>query len=47
MSRSATETLPCFLIENNYGLEKETDFLTSKGYKYLGNIEWDSVFVKI
>jgi FkbM family methyltransferase len=37
----------CFLIENNYGLEKETDFLTSKGYKYLGNIEWDSVFVKI
>jgi FkbM family methyltransferase len=36
----------CFLIENNYGLEKETEFLKGKGYKYLGNIEWDSVFVK-
>ncbi len=35
-----------FLIENNYGLEKETKFLESKGYKLLGNIQWDSVFVK-
>jgi FkbM family methyltransferase len=35
-----------FLIENNYGLGKETEFLISKGYKLLGNIEWDSVFVK-
>ena len=34
------------LIENNYGLEKETEFLVSKGYKLLGNIQWDSVFVK-
>lgn len=35
-----------FLIENNYGLEKETEFLMSKGYKPLGNIQWDVVFVK-
>lgn len=35
-----------FLIENNYGLEKETEFLLSKGYQLLGNIQWDSVFVK-
>lgn len=35
-----------FLIENNYGLEKETEFLMSKGYKLLGNIQWDVVFVK-
>ena len=35
-----------FLIENNYGLEKETQFLESKGYKLLGNIQWDSVFIK-
>jgi len=35
-----------FLIENNYGLEKETSFLMDKGYKLLGNIQWDSVFVK-
>jgi FkbM family methyltransferase len=34
------------LIENNYGLEKETEFLVNKGYKLLGNIQWDSVFVK-
>lgn len=34
------------LIENNYGLEKETEFLISKGYKLIGNIQWDSVFVK-
>jgi FkbM family methyltransferase len=35
-----------FLIENNYGLQKETEFLINKGYKLLGNIQWDSVFVK-
>lgn len=35
-----------FLIENNYGLQKETEFLSQKGYKLLGNIQWDSVFVK-
>ena len=35
-----------FLVENNYGLEKETEFLKSKGYKLIGNIQWDSVFVK-
>jgi FkbM family methyltransferase len=35
-----------FMIENNYGLEKETEFLSSKGYKLLGNIQWDSVFIK-
>lgn len=37
----------CFLIENNYGLQKETEFLLSKGYKQHSNIQWDSVFVKI
>ena len=36
----------CFLIENNYGLDKETEFLISKGYKFFGNIQWDAVFVK-
>lgn len=35
-----------FLIENNYGLKKETDFLTEKGYKMMGAIGWDSVFIK-
>lgn len=35
-----------FLIENNYGLQRETEFLESKGYKLLGNIQWDVVFVK-
>lgn len=35
-----------FLIENNYGLNKEIDFLSNKGYKLLGNIQWDSIFVK-
>jgi FkbM family methyltransferase len=38
--------ITCFLIENNYGLDKETDFLIEKGYKFIGNIEWDSVFIK-
>lgn len=37
----------CFLIENNYGLEKESEFLANKGYKNVFNIQWDSVFVKI
>lgn len=35
-----------FLIENNYGLQKETEFLESKGYKLFGNIQWDLIFVK-
>jgi len=38
--------ISCFLIENNYGLDKETKFLIGKGYKFIGNIEWDSVFIK-
>lgn len=38
--------ISCFLIENNYGLEKEINFLHSKGYKKIGNIQWDTVFVK-
>lgn len=38
--------IKCFLIENNYGLDNETNFLISKGYKLLGNIQWDSVFIK-
>ncbi len=38
--------ISCFLIENNYGLDKETLFLQNKGYNLLGNIQWDSVFVK-
>ena len=36
----------CFLIENNYGLQKETEFLSSKGYTLHSNIQWDSVFIK-
>lgn len=36
----------CFLIENNYGLESETEFLVGKGYRHVGNIQWDAVFVK-
>jgi FkbM family methyltransferase len=38
--------ITCFLIENNYGLQKETDFLISKGYRVSGNIQWDTVFIK-
>ena len=38
--------IKCFLIENNYGLQTETDFLISKGYKLHTNIQWDSVFIK-
>ena len=38
--------IKCFLIENNYGLKKETNFLNLKGYTHVGNIQWDSVFVK-
>ena len=38
--------IKCFIIENNYGLDKETKFLLNKGYKLLGNIQWDAVFVK-
>jgi FkbM family methyltransferase len=39
-------SIDVLLIENNYGLQKETEFLINKGYKLLGNIQWDSVFVK-
>lgn len=35
-----------FMIENNYGLEEETKFLQKKGYKLLGNIQWDYIFIK-
>lgn len=35
-----------FMIENNYGLERETKFLLEKGYGLLGNIQWDSIFIK-
>lgn len=38
--------ITCFLIENNYGLQKETEFLLQKGYYIAGNIQWDSVFIK-
>ena len=34
------------LIENNYGLSDETKFLESKGFRLLGSIQWDSVFIK-
>jgi FkbM family methyltransferase len=36
----------CILLENNYGISKETELLTQKGYRVLGNIQWDVVFVK-
>jgi len=36
----------CFLIENNYGLQKESQFLYDNGYTYLGNAGWDAVFIK-
>lgn len=39
-------SIDVLLIENNYGLQKETEFLINRGYKLLGNIQWDSVFVK-
>jgi hypothetical protein len=39
-------TVDCILLENNYGIDKESNFLISKGFKVLGNIEWDVVFVK-
>ncbi len=39
-------SIDVLLIENNYGLQQETEFLINKGYKLLGNIQWDSVFVK-
>lgn len=38
--------IECILLENNYGIEKETLFLESKGFKILTNIQWDVVFVK-
>jgi FkbM family methyltransferase len=38
--------ISCFLIENNYGLSEETEFLKQKGYTLAGNIQWDCVFIK-
>jgi FkbM family methyltransferase len=36
----------CILLENNYGISKETEFLIQKGFRVLGNIQWDVVFIK-
>jgi len=38
--------IDCFLIENNYGLDKETEFLEKLGYIKHSNIQWDLVFIK-
>jgi FkbM family methyltransferase len=38
--------ISCILLENNYGIEKETQFLAEKGFRVLGNIQWDVVFIK-
>ena len=37
--------IKCFTIENNYGIEKISDFLKSKGYVHWKTVEWDEVFV--
>lgn len=39
-------SIDCILLENNYGIEKEHQFLLTKGFKPLGNVEWDVVFIK-
>lgn len=39
-------SIDCILLENNYGIDKEFNFLLSKGFKLLRNIEWDVVFIK-
>ena len=39
-------SIECILLENNYGIDNELKFLEEKGYKVLGNIQWDVVFVK-
>jgi len=39
--------IKCLTIENNYGLEKETKFLTSKGYLLWKRVGCDDFFVKI
>lgn len=39
-------SIDCILLENNYGIEKESQFLLSKGFTILGSLEWDVVFVK-
>ena len=39
-------TIDCILLENNYGIEKETEFLFNNGYEILTNIQWDVVFIK-
>jgi FkbM family methyltransferase len=38
--------IECILLENNYGIEKETLFLESKGFKAATNIQWDVIFIK-
>jgi len=38
--------IKCFSIENNYGLEKETKLLQSKGYRLWKRIAWDDIFVR-
>ena len=38
--------IKCILMENNYGIDRETKLLSEKGYNYIGNIEWDAVFLK-
>ena len=34
------------MLENNFGIDKETDFLISKGYRVLTNLQWDVLFIK-
>jgi FkbM family methyltransferase len=38
--------IDCILLENNYGIEKETEFLIANGYRVLTNIQWDVLFIK-
>lgn len=38
--------IECFTIENNYGLERETKYLKSKGYSLWKRVGWDDFFVK-
>jgi len=35
-----------FLVENNYGIEREEAFLADKGYRLWGKIQWDNVYVR-
>jgi len=38
--------IKCFTIENNYGLDQETRFLTSKGYRLWKKVGCDDIFVR-